>query len=133
MSCGLIVARASNPPAHASHPPARHAPHAASNPATSRLNCCSLIPCTMGHQPNIRTIRITTVPTDARQCRTRNQSKMLTPANTTSIQRKPIWTASNGQVDRGREQKHHIHGISKALPIFGIVGSTRVERPAVVA
>ena len=96
-SCGLMVASASRPPAQKSHPPARHAPQPASNPATSKLSCCSLIPCTMGNQPTMSTIKISAGPQRSLQRKTRSQSKTLTAASPTNSHRKPIWTTSKGR------------------------------------
>src|SRR5580658_4651210 len=96
VSCGLIVASASNAPAQKNHPPVRHAPQPASNAATSKLNCCNLIPCTMGTQPSISTMKISVVPSDALQRRTRSHSRTLAAASPTSSQRKPVSTSSNG-------------------------------------
>src|ERR1039458_4520404 len=92
-----FVASANSPPAKKSHPPARHAPHTASSPATSRLSCCSLIPCTMGNQPSISTMKINAIPSDALQRRTGSHRKTVASANPTNNHRNPFCTTSNGR------------------------------------
>src|ERR1700677_2716522 len=52
-NCGLTVANPSNTPPQNKNPPATHADAPASTAPTSKLNCCSLIPCTAGTHPNV--------------------------------------------------------------------------------
>ena len=55
-SCGLIVATARRKPAANKCPPANKAAAEAMMPATKRLSCCNLIPCTVAKPPMVNTI-----------------------------------------------------------------------------
>src|SRR6266851_2398678 len=128
-----MVASARSTPPENKHPLATHAPDPARRVATSRLNCCSLMPWTAGTLPSVSTIAMATANGGNRQHSARSQSKTLPAVSPIEKPPKNDLDIVKRKFDQGRQDEHHIYRVRKPLLVLRVIGTRSIEQPPVIS
>src|SRR6266496_3248593 len=108
------MANANRIPAGTCQPRTKEKTHPAISAATSRLNCCSLIPCTTGNVPNTSSTTTVGSTQDSRKPITPSHTMTLSAVNPASSQRNRTCTSEKGSLTLGASKNATYTGYANA-------------------